>query len=240
MASQPVIVGAVCARKGSTGLLDKNIRHLGGRSLIGRACDVARASMCEVVVLSTDYDLGAFPWLDGSGVQYLHRPANLAGGQIPKWPVYQNILAWAEGAFPGKPIDAIVDIDVSRPFRTADDVDACITAWWRNSYADTVMAVTHARKSPYFDIVEVDPEGRSRISKRADPPFTNRQDLPPAYYHGGVYVVGADALRIDAGLWEGKVYACEVDELAGFDVDDPLDWTIAEALVGREAKVCQP
>lgn len=229
-----MIIGAVCARAGSKGLPGKNFRNMRGRSLIDHAVIAANASMCDETVVSTDRyeDLS-----DDLSMLVLPRPAELATDTVSKWPVYQHILEWAENEWPDKPIDAIVDIDVSRPLRTAQDVDACITAWWRNSYADTVMAIARAKKSPYFDIMEMELDGRISHAKTAVPPFTCRQDVPPAWYHAGVYVIGADALRTDKSMWEGKVYGCEVDPLAAFDIDDETDWQICEMLMKQRVTV---
>lgn len=227
-----MIIGAVCARKGSKGLPGKNEDWMGDRyTLIEHAIHAALDSLCENTVISSDIEKTA--QYCGKTLYPVSRPPKLATDSISKWPVYQHILEWAEAQWPDETIDAIVDIDVSRPLRTAQDVDKCITEWWRNSYADTVMAVARAKKSPYFDIMDMDLEGRMTHSKTAVPRFTCRQDLPPEWYHAGVYVIGADALRTDANMWDGKVYGCEVDPLAAFDIDDQTDWDICEMLMTR-------
>jgi len=226
-----VLVAAVCARAGSKGLPGKNLRPLCGVPLIDRAIGSALQTMADVVV-STDIDAVHMPVATyGGRFHYLSRPPELANGTVSKWPVYQHILEWAQSEWPAKPIEAVVDIDVSRPLVTAEDVNKCIVAWYDNSYADTVLAVSPARKNPYFDILEPDLDGMLTPAKSAGRAITCRQDVPPTYYHAGVYVVGADALRTDSSMWDGKVYGCEVSELAAFDIDDQLDWDICEMLL---------
>jgi N-acylneuraminate cytidylyltransferase len=223
-----MIIGAVCARKGCKGLPGKNMREMCGFALMDYAVTVGLDSMCEAIVISTD--IVGFE-ATNQRIRHLPRPPELATDKVSKWTVYQHILAWAEQEFHPKTIDCIVDIDVSRPLRTAEDVDKCIAMWWRTSYADTVMAVAPAKKSPYFDIMEMDLTGLMSHAKVAVPKFTCRQDLPPAWYHAGVYVIGADALKTDNSMWEGKVYGCEVSPEAAFDIDDQTDWDICEMLM---------
>ena len=218
----------------------KNEREMEGETLMYRAARTAQQSIVDAFVISTDIedlDTSMNGWKPGCGYLRVIRPAALATDHVSKWPTYQHVLEYAERTWPDKTIDAVVDIDVSRPLRTSHDVDKCITEWWRNSYADTIMAVARARKSPYFDIMDMDLEGRMRHSKIAVPPFACRQDLPPEWYHAGVYVIGADALRTDTGMWDGKVYGCEVDPLAAFDIDDQTDWDICEMLMRQRVTV---
>ncbi|MCW2751166.1 MAG: hypothetical protein JWR83_2276 [Aeromicrobium sp.] len=79
----PVELGAVCAvipaRGGSKGVPRKNLRLVGGESLIARAVRaVASVPAVDFVYVSTDDDEIADA-ATGAGAQVIHRPADLSG-----------------------------------------------------------------------------------------------------------------------------------------------------------------
>ena len=98
---------------------------------------------------------------------------------------------------------------------------------------DMVVSVAEAPCNPYYDCFETDADGVLHVSK-GDGLITRRQDAPPAWvYNGAVYVINPASIRAMA-LGEFPVRIPYVmPRSRSIDLDTPLDWTIAEALIAR-------
>lgn len=217
-------IATVCARAGSVGLPDKNIRRLNGEPLIERAIRIAFEAGVDDVVVTTDYRPGVD--FEPGNAKVVARPAGLAGPDVSKWPVIRHAVQEWEG-MTGDEADRIVDVDVTRPLRTAETVRRVVDGL--DTYP-AIMAVSPANKHPAFDIVVDTPEDGMR-------PYDDdficmaRQHLPTAYFHAGAYgFLREDLLFTRRDLYDGPVGMVLVDRLESFDIDDALDWQIVEFL----------
>jgi len=221
-----MILGLICARAGSQGIPGKNVRMLCGKPLIRWAIDKAlECPLIDRVAVNTDID---GYW--GDQILHLHRvPAHAQHGSS-KWDVWFDSLVQVEHS-EGSTVDAVVDIDVTRPLTTASDLTSTIYAYLNDSEADSMIAVARAAKTPYQDILEYDLDGRLRTSKT--PSVRNRQDAPACWYHGGVNVVGRHSLMTDADLFDGVVHGFELHPGRVHDIDTPEDWQLVEFLMSQ-------
>jgi CMP-N-acetylneuraminic acid synthetase len=133
--------------------------------------------------------------------------------------------------------DVVVDIDVTRPLTLAEDVDGCIASLAKAAPdgTDAVMAICRAKKHPAFDIVESHQWGLARSVASYE--FMVRQQLPPAYYHGGVYALTAEALRERASFWSCLVKGYDIEPERAYDIDSETDWRIVEMLMADRLQV---
>ena len=119
------ILLTICARKGSKGVKNKNIRFLLGKPLIAYSIDQAlnwgRAS--HVVVSTDSKEIAEIAKSFGAEVPFI-RPANLAQDRSPKLPVLRHALLECERIFQQK-YDIIVDLDPTSPLRTSNDIEGC-------------------------------------------------------------------------------------------------------------------
>jgi len=208
-----VIVGLVCARAGSQGLPGKNLLKLGGRMLIELAMDKARAT-CDRVLISTDIPLSS---IDIGDDTYINRPLGLAGPRVPKWDVWKHAAGEIDN------VTAIVDIDVSRPLTTVEDITGTIGAWQNGRLA----AMWRGNALPECDVFGVH---GGDVTTTINPPIDIRQDVEEEYEtwgYGGIYVVDADTLMADyAQMWPANYH--EIPRAHCFDIDDALDWEIVQ------------
>lgn len=216
-----MILGVVCARKGSQGLPGKNLRRLGGVPLIELAIRKAWDAGCYDVVVCTDYTAADF---DPGSAVILPRPDHLTGPLVSKWDVWRHVAERVPNAA------VIVDVDVTRPLSTADTVRDCIQAVQYGSPA--AIAVACSNKHPAFDIVNVF-SGEAWPYAAGD--LVARQQLAPTYQHAGCYAFLRPALLSRSGIFDGPLAAVHSPRRASFDIDDELDWQIVEALHRMEA-----
>ena len=55
--------------------------------------------------------------------------------------------------------DAVVDLDLTSPMRKLGDIEAAVKALKEDKECDLVFSVVHARRSPYFNMVERKKDG---------------------------------------------------------------------------------
>ena len=111
-------LSTICARGGSQGVANKNIRELGGKPLLAHSIEQAlQSDAFEAVAVSSDSQ----KILDAAGAwgatHLIERPAGLASHRAPKIPAIRHCLETVEDIF-GVHFDTIVDLDATAPLRT--------------------------------------------------------------------------------------------------------------------------
>ena len=87
------IIALICARAGSKGIPNKNIKLLGGKPLIVRAINQAK-ELKEInrVIVSTDSKEIANLAIDAGAEVPFMRPIELAKDNAPEWLVWRHAL----------------------------------------------------------------------------------------------------------------------------------------------------
>ena len=223
-----MIVAIIPARGGSRGLLRKNLRRVGGRSLTARAIDAARlATSVERVVVSTDdRAIAADARAAGAEVPFL-RPAELASDEAATVDVLRHAVAQLE--LDGSRVEIVVTLQPTSPLRTAAEIDATV-ALVRDG--DTDSAATVAELGLPWSVVGYLVEGKLVRGEQVGGD-ARRQAAPPAVrLTGGVYVTRRALL--DTGRMLGaQPAALLVSAAAALDVDDARDLDRARRAVAR-------
>jgi CMP-N-acetylneuraminic acid synthetase len=227
------VLGIVPARGGSKGVPDKNLRVVGGHSLLARTAAAARDSrLLSRTVLSTDSpaiaDAGRAVGLD---VPFL-RPAELAADDTSILPVLRHVVgALGDEGFRA---DAVVLLQPTSPFRRAEHIDAAVTLL-NDSGADSVVSVVEVPHQ--FSPVSVLTMHDGRLQPfAAGPLITRRQDKPRVFARNGPAVL---AVRVSV-LERGELYGADCRALVmtaadSVDIDDELDLEYAD-FVARRAR----
>ena len=114
-----MILGLIVARGGSKRLPGKNLRELGGRTLVGWAIDAARRSAWLDEVALTSDDDAILRVAFEEAVRPIRRPLDLARDDSR---IYGAILH----ALTVVSADHVVLLQPTSPLRTADDIDGCV------------------------------------------------------------------------------------------------------------------
>lgn len=226
------VVALICARGGSKGVPGKNIRPLGGKPLIAWAIDAAKAvSRVRRVIVSTDAEQIATAARDAGAEVPFMRPAELAQDTSPEWLVWRHALEYLRqnGNYP----DALLVVPTTAPLRQAVDLERCLDEFAKGQ-ADVVITVTDAHRSPYFNMVKTAADGSVGLVIPPQGAVVRRQDVPAVYDMTTVgYVARPDFVMTQSGLFAGRVRQVHVPVERALDIDTPLDFQIAEFLVGR-------
>lgn len=228
------VVALICARGGSKGVPGKNIRPLGGKPLIGWAIDAAKAvSRVRRVIVSTDAEQIAAVARDAGAEVPFMRPAELAQDTSPEWLVWRHALEYLRASrnYP----DALLVVPTTAPLRQPVDLERCVDEFGKGQ-ADVVITVTDAHRSPYFNMVKTNADGSVGLVIPPQGAVVRRQDVPVVHDMTTVgYVARPDFVMTQSGLFAGRVRQVHVPVERALDIDTPLDFQIAEFLVGRGA-----
>jgi len=223
----------ICARGGSKGVKNKNIRDLHGMPLI--AYSILQAKECGIfdcIAVSSDSEdilSAAGKW----GANHLiKRPDELATDQAAKLPVIKHCFIEAE-RIAGHSFDVIVDLDATSPLRNPKDICQCVQLLEQRG-ASNVITGAPARRSPYFNLVELDAQNVARLSKALDTPVVRRQDAPKCYdMNASIYVWRREILLNSSSIFNDKTLLHVMPEERSIDIDSELDFEFVEFLLRK-------
>lgn len=219
----PWILAVIPARGGSKGIPRKNIRLLAGKPLIEYTLEeVRRSRLIDRVVVSTD-DLEITQVCASLGAEVIIRPAELALDTSPTEDSLIHAIHCLSEKDGYRP-DIVVTLEPTSPLRTYQLIDRCVAALLE-SELDSVISVTETREC--FGRIA---GGRFEYLFRNQP--RRRQDREPLYKESStVYVTRADTLmRLRSVLGE-RVGAVVADADEAIDINEPIDFAIAEAVI---------
>ncbi|NTV29643.1 MAG: acylneuraminate cytidylyltransferase family protein [Candidatus Omnitrophica bacterium] len=229
------ILLTVAARGGSKGVKNKNIRELCGKPLIAHTLDQAkRWGRASRIVCSTDSEaIAESARRYGAEVPFL-RPAELATDNAGKVGALRH--AWRETErLLNERYDVLVDLDATAPVREVADIEGAYQTFMAKR-PDSVVSVTPARRNPYFNMLEEQPDGYVALAKRLARPVLRRQDAPRMFdMNASIYVYSRDFLLDDNTISavQGRTLAWVMDEKSAFDIDTEEDFIFVEYLVAK-------
>jgi len=225
------ILCTICARGGSVGVKNKNIRKLKGKPLIAHSIIQAKKSnLFDLITISSDSAKIRQVSLQWGADQVIERPSDLATATAPKLPVIQHAVMEAEKRC-GFTFDFVVDLDATAPLRTVEDIVNSYQLLSKNPEAWNVITACHARKSPYFNMVELGNNGYVKLSKKTEGAIFRRQDAPICYdMNASIYVWRREALFNSQSAIIDKTLLYVMSEERSIDIDTPIDWKFVQLL----------
>ena len=223
-------VAIILARGGSKGVPRKNLRTVGGVSLVGRSVIAARGASCvEAVYVSTD-DESIADEARRYGARVVKRPADLSGDAATSESGWMHALGEARGDFPL--LDRLVLLQCTSPFTTPGDIEGCLAAMDEKG-ADCALSVIDAHAFLWTVGADGFGEGVNHDETRQR---ERRQDLPPSYQESGaIYCVRVDAFERIGRRFCGAVALYPVDH-PPIDIDTPADLELCNLIArNREA-----
>jgi N-acylneuraminate cytidylyltransferase len=229
------VVALIPARGGSTSVPRKNVRPLGGRPLVAWSIDVARTvAAVDRTVVSTDEEEIARVARE-HGAEVADRPDDLATDEaLVVDAVRYHLAAWREE---GTPADVLVLLEPTCPFRSAEDVRACLRRL-DGGDVDSVATFTEAALNPHRAWRIGDAGAGEQVEPFVDGavPWRPRQQLPDAYQlNGGAYAFFADRLPADSvAPFFGRTAAVYMPEERSVDIDSRVDLALARVMAEKK------
>lgn len=230
-----MILATICCRGGSKGVPNKNIRLLQGIPLIGHS--IRQALKCELIddlIISTDsQEIADTAKNFGAKVPFL-RPDDLATDAASKWPVFIHALEFYEKEY-GVQVDYLVDLDVTVPLKSSQDIDGAIQLALDHPETEVVITGYEPERNPYFNMMEVRPDGLAEIVKKSEKPIVRRQDAPEVYsLSPAAFVIKKSALYNYHHWSKAPCRIYPMPRERAIDIDSKLDFELIEFLIHKK------
>ena len=230
------ILFTICGRAGSKGIKNKNLRDFCGKKLAWyslSAIDLYLKNTIEqieydVVVNSDSNELlnlvADNPFMP---VEKIERSKELGGDTVGKRDVILDCLVRMEDR-KGVMYDMVVDLDITSPLRTKEDVANLIQKHLEKNAVIT-YSVTTARRNPYFNQVTFDEENGAKKVIASN--FTARQQAPDIYdMNASLYAYNPETLKSKEDFANGYNAIIEMYDTAVLDLDHENDFELMEVI----------
>lgn len=225
----------ICARGGSKGIPGKNIKLINGKPLIAYSLAVAEQLGEKYnidILLSTDSKeirsvVSSLPF---SQIDTIYeRPEFLASDTAGKLDVIVDVYKFAKAKYT-KTYDFVIDLDVTSPLRTIEDLIKSIELLFSNNEAVNLFSVSPANRNPYFNMVEEKENGFFELCKKGK--FLTRQSAPRVFdMNASFYVFKKSFFEENhKTVITDKSLIYEVPHLC-FDLDHQIDFEFMSFLL---------
>lgn len=226
------IICSICARAGSKGVKNKNVRNLLDNPLIQYTFDCAKQSeKITDIVVSSDCET-VLEISKNNNVNFIfRRDSSLASDSASKWDVFKDLVNKFE-LETGEKIKYLIDLDITVPSRKSEYIDECISILEADESVEVVITGYEPERNPYFNMMEIDKDDFARIVKKSDEAITCRQAAPVVYsLSPAVFAIKRDTL-FKYKHWSEAI--CKINPIPrefALDIDTELDFKIVEYLM---------
>ena len=228
------VLGLITARGGSKGLPGKNLRKVGGRTLIERTIDAARGTACldRLVLSSDDAAIISAAMALGCEVPFI-RPEHLSSDEARSIDVVRHALETLPEAY-----DLLVLLQPTSPLRSTADIEGAVRLCVEAG-ASSCVSVCHPDKPPQWSYTR-EAGGALSAVLPAGEGEARRQDLPPVYaINGAVYVARVPWILEHESFVGPGTLGYVMPKERSIDIDDELDLVMAEAIEDWQRKAAE-
>ena len=224
----------ICGRAGSKGIKNKNLRDFCGKPLAYYTLSVIDLYMnkhpevlCDIVVNSDSKELLKIVSESGMReVDTIDRVESLAGDSVGKIEVIKDCLERMT-AYKNRGYDMVVDLDITSPLRTVEDLERVIEKE-KETNADVTTTVAPARRNPYFNQVMKTEHG---VRKVISSDYTARQQAPEIFdMNASIYAYKPEFLYSGKGVLSGYCEIVEMADTGVLDLDHENDFELMEVI----------
>lgn len=221
---------SICARAGSKGVANKNIREMDGKPLLAHSILQARESnLFDFIAVSSDSQQ-ILDIAKQYAVDYvIERPAALATDTAAKIPVIKHCVKKVE-QFMNIRFDTLVDLDATSPLRNVEDICQAVELLETKQVSNVITGMP-SRRSPYFNLVEINEQGNVQLAKKLASPIARRQDAPTCFdMNASIYVWTYKGLFDYDTLFHEDTLLYVMPEERSIDIDSELDFEFVKFL----------
>lgn len=230
------ILFTLCGRAGSKGFKNKNLKEFLGVPLL-------YYSMAAICLYKERYEDEIFVTLNTDSKELVElakkqnrlefmvidREASLGGDAVPKVSVIDDCLSKSEKYFETT-FDMVVDLDITSPLRTVEDVRHAVERKAEREDVDVVYSVTGSRRNPFFNMVK---EEDGYFVKAVKSEFTSRQQAPVFYdMNASIYAYSTEALKNKPHnvFFNDRADAIVMEDTAVLDIDSEEDFELMQVI----------
>lgn len=227
------ILAVIPARGGSKAIPNKNLCKLSGRSLVGRACMVAKSiDWIDQTIVSTDSKAIRDEALKFGAEAPFLRPEHLASDKANSIDMWIHALQSAE-QFYQMQFDITLLLEPTSPLRTISDIKKTVEILLNGGAAAATVSPTPAHFTPHKTLT-IEDGGIIGFYLKEGPAFSIRQDIPKYYHRNGIcYALRRETLLENNTIIEENCAAVIIDRPI-VNIDEPFELELAEWLLSRQ------
>jgi CMP-N-acetylneuraminic acid synthetase len=228
------ILATICARGGSKGVKNKNIKLLNNKPLIEYSLELLKqSSLIDGYIISTESDK-IIEVVKNLGYKIeFKRPIELAGDDVSRIDAIKHAVLLKEQT-ENTCYDIIVDLGVATPLKNANDLDQVIKLCIDNN-VENVFSVCPCAKNPYFNMVEVIQDKVKLVKETYD--ITARQKAPSVYeMNDGFNIWTHTSLFSENSQFNNSTKIYIMPRLRSIDIDEEEDFLLAELILNKKNK----
>jgi N-acylneuraminate cytidylyltransferase/CMP-N,N'-diacetyllegionaminic acid synthase len=221
----------ICARGGSKGVPNKNIRILGKKPLIAHTIEKAISSklFSHIIVSTEDKKIIQIAKKYGAETPFV-RPKHLSGNSTPIGDVFSHAIK--ELFSLGYEFDVFVNLDCTVPFIRKNDISNTIKLL-NHKKVDAVYGVYRQHLNPYFNMMEINSKGFLTMSKKLSQRPKTRQESPKVFQLNGLFTYDAKKFLKSGNPIMKNALPYEIPLETGFMIDTETEFKIAELMFGK-------
>jgi CMP-N-acetylneuraminic acid synthetase len=234
MADSAEILFLLVGRGGSKGLPGKNLREIGGLSLIGyKARAALRSRYCTRLIVSSDSaEIRNEAMRHGAEVLF-ERPGELATDTASSNEVVLHAMDWIE-FHEKRRYDAIMLLEPSSPFARPEHFDEAVELFVARKASLVVGMRETEVASVFIGTLGSDGSIGDIVEKMLRTPAQRRQDqAPEVTMNGALYLVGWEAMRTHRKVYAdpSTSYGILMDRLHSIEIESAADLAYASYVI---------
>lgn len=227
------ILWLVTARSGSKSIRDKNIKILGNQPLISYRIQSALCTKINGDVwVSTDSEKYAEIAKEYGAETPFLRPDYLSTDDASSIDVVLHAMDYASSL--DKKYDFIGLLEPTSPFIQSKDLDKALELLHKNEKASAIVATKESRPNRIFIQNEhkylSELADNLKLYKKLGRQAFSKEITPS----GGFYISKWDDFLINKTFYTRATLSFLVDDISGLEIDEPIDWQIAEFIINSK------
>ncbi len=219
------------ARGGSKGIPRKNLQTVGGMTLVGRSIHEAlRSRSIRAAAVSTDDDEIAAE-ASRHGASIIRRPTEISGDRASSESALLHALDSIEASGNKLP-DILVFLQCTSPLTLAEDIDNAV----EKLISEEADACLTACRFHYFVWKNAGDGAAYGINHDKSVRLPRQQREPEFLENGAIYVMRVSGFRAAQHRFFGKTVLSEMPASRCFEIDEPADLAMAEALLRADSR----
>jgi len=227
------VVAIIPARGGSKSIPRKNLKQVGGHSLVARAARVLKTlDWIDVAIISTDdEEIAEEARSHGLDVPFM-RPPELSGDTANSMDMWSHAWEHCEQHY-NKCFDLSILLEPTSPLRRPEDIELTLRTLVEGGHrAAATVSPTPAHYTPHKTLT-IDSNGIIGFYLQDGQNYSLRQAIPDYYHRNGIcYAVTRRTLLEDGHILEDDC-AAVIIERPVVNIDEPFDLELAEWLLSR-------
>ena len=224
MLNNKTFLAIIPARGGSKRLPRKNVLDLNGKPLIVWSINAAKKSQYidEIIVTSDDEEI--LKIAHSNNIKTIKRPDELASDTTTTFDAIKHTIENTEH------YDFIILLQPTSPLRNEKHIDESLEYLISKS-ADAIVSVCKTEHSPLWCNTLPDDRSMNNFINK-DIKNSRSQNLQPYYrLNGALYICKTEKLlQNESFMVNDKIFAYLMDKSLSVDVDDDIDFALAEIL----------